>query len=187
MTSAGPAMKPPQLASDFENVPMRRSTRSSTPKCSVAPAPRAPSTPAPWASSTMRRAPKRSHRSQISGSGGTSPSIEKTPSTTTRTPPPSLAARSSMRSSLSMRLWRKARSLARLSRQPSRIEAWSPESATTVSPGPRIVPSVPTLAWWPVVKTIASSVPCQSAISSSSSRCSAVVPLSRREPVRPVP
>ena len=39
-----------------------------------------------------------------------------------------------------MRLWRKARSLARLSRQPSRIEAWSPESATTVSPGPRIVP-----------------------------------------------
>ena len=37
MTSAGPARKPPQLASDFENVPMRRSTRSSTPKCSDAP------------------------------------------------------------------------------------------------------------------------------------------------------
>ncbi len=86
-----------------------------------------------------------------------------------------------------MRLWRKGRSLARLSRQPSRIEAWSPESATTVSPGPRIVPSVPTLAWWPVVKTIASSVPIQSAISSSSWRCSVVVPLSRREPVSPVP
>ena len=35
MTSAGPAMKPPQLASDFENVPMRRSTRSSTPSSSA--------------------------------------------------------------------------------------------------------------------------------------------------------
>ena len=57
MTSAGPAMKPPQEASDFEKVPMRRSTRSSTPSSSAAPAPRAPSTPAPWASSTISRAP----------------------------------------------------------------------------------------------------------------------------------
>ena len=57
MTSAGPAMKPPQEASDLENVPMRRSTRSSTPSSSAVPAPRAPSTPAPWASSTIRRAP----------------------------------------------------------------------------------------------------------------------------------
>ena len=39
-----------------------------------------------------------------------------------------------------MRLWRNARSLARERMQPSRIEAWSPESATTVSAGPRIVP-----------------------------------------------
>ena len=38
-------------------------------------------------------------------------------------------------SSLSSRLWRNGRSLARDSRQPSRIEAWSPESAITVSPG----------------------------------------------------
>ena len=37
-------------------------------------------------------------------------------------------------------MWRKGRSLARESRQPSRIEAWSPESAITVSCGPRIVP-----------------------------------------------
>ena len=57
MTSARPAMKPPQEASDFENVPIRRSTRSSTPSSSLAPAPRAPSTPAPWASSTISRAP----------------------------------------------------------------------------------------------------------------------------------
>ena len=38
-----------------------------------------------------------------------------------------------------MRLWRKGRSLAPESRQPSRIEAWSPESQITVSPGSRIV------------------------------------------------
>ena len=57
MTSVGPVRKPPQDASDFENVPMRRSTSASTPCSSVAPAPRAPSTPAPCASSTMSRAP----------------------------------------------------------------------------------------------------------------------------------
>jgi 8-amino-7-oxononanoate synthase len=76
---------------------------------------------------------------------------------------------------------------ARLSRQPSRMDAWSPESATTVSPGASSVPSVPTLAWWPVVKTIASSVPIHSASSASSSRCRSIVPFSSREPVRPVP
>ena len=70
-----------------------------------------------------------------------------------------LAARRSCFSSRSRRLWRKARSLARERMQPSRIEAWSPESAITVSPGPRIVPSAPRLAWWPVVNTIAASVP----------------------------
>src|SRR2546422_12047 len=31
--------------------------------------------------------------------------------------------------------------------QPSRIEAWSPESAMTVSPGARIVPRLPRFAW----------------------------------------
>ena len=148
MTSWLPARKPPQLASDLENVPIRRSTRSSTPSSSAAPAPRAPSTPAPCASSTMSRAPKRAHRSAICGSGAMSPSIEKTPSTTTRMPPPSCARPSrSVRSSLSIRLWRKARSFARLSRQPSRIEAWSPESATTVSPGASSVPSAARFAW----------------------------------------
>ena len=52
-----------------------------------------------------------------------------------------------MRSSLSSRLWRKGRSLAPERRQPSRIEAWSPESQITVSDGPRIVPMQPTFAW----------------------------------------
>ena len=91
----------------MEKVPIRRSTRSSTPRSSETPAPRAPSTPAPWASSTIRRAPWREHSSQISRSGAMSPSIEKTPSTTTSTPPPSDWARSSIFSSLSRRLWRK--------------------------------------------------------------------------------
>ena len=71
--------------------------------------------------------------------------------------------------------------------QPSRIEAWSAESQITVSPGSRIVPMQPTLAWWPVVKTIASSVSIHSASSRSSSRWSGVVPFSSREPVSPVP
>jgi hypothetical protein len=54
-------------------------------------------------------------------------------------------------------------------------------------PGRRIVPSVPTFAWWPVEKTIASSVPIHSASSASSCRCRSSVPLSSREPVSPVP
>src|SRR3954470_1494734 len=62
-------MKPPPETSDFENVPMRRSTRSSTPNSSDAPAPRAPSTPAPCASSTISRAPRAAHSSTISGRG----------------------------------------------------------------------------------------------------------------------
>src|SRR5579884_1609682 len=186
-TSAGPAITPPQLASDFEKVAILRSTRSSTPNSSAVPAPRSPSTPSAWASSTISRAPKRSHNSAISGSGATSPSIENTPSTTTSTPPPSSAAFSSVRSSRSIRLWRNARSFARDKMQPSRIEAWSPESATTVSLGPRIVPSAPRFAWWPVVNTSAASVSSQSASSRSSSRCRSIVPFRKRDPVSPVP
>ena len=86
-----------------------------------------------------------------------------------------------------MRLWRNGRIFALEIRAPSRIEAWSAESTITVSPGPSSVPSVPTFAWWPVVNTIASSVSIHSASSRSSSRCSGVVPFSRREPVKPVP
>ena len=48
---------------------------------------------------------------------------------------------------LSMRLWRNGRSFAPERRQPSRIEAWSAESQMTVSPGSRIVPMQPRLAW----------------------------------------
>src|SRR5215212_4707427 len=68
-TSCEPAMKPPQDASDFEKVPMRRSTWPSTPNSSAVPAPRAPSTPAPCASSTISRAPCARQRSTICVSG----------------------------------------------------------------------------------------------------------------------
>ena len=146
ITSAGPATKPPQEASDLEKVPMRRSTRSSRPNSSQAPAPRAPSTPTPWASSTIRRAPCSWQRRVTSGRLARSPSIEKTPSTTTSTPPPSSAERSSIVSSLSIRLWRNGRIRARDIDTASRIEAWSPESQITVSPGPSSVPMQPTLA-----------------------------------------
>ncbi len=46
---------------------MRRSTWSSSPNASQAPAPRAPSTPTPWASSTISRAPCCWHSSTIAG------------------------------------------------------------------------------------------------------------------------
>ena len=75
-----------------------------------------------------------------------SPSIEKTPSTTTSTPPPSLSERWSMVSSLSSRLCRNGRMRARDIVTASRIEAWSPESQITVSPGPSSVPIVPVFA-----------------------------------------
>ena len=75
-----------------------------------------------------------------------------------------------MRSSFGIWLWRKGRSFAPESMHPSRIEAWSAESQITVSPGPRMVPMQPAFAWWPVVKTIASSVSIHSASSRSSSR-----------------
>ena len=75
-----------------------------------------------------------------------SPSIENTPSTTTSTPPPSDSARVSIVSSLSRRLWRYGRTRARESDTASRIEAWSPLSQITVSPGSSSVPIAPVLA-----------------------------------------
>ena len=84
ITSSLPAMKPPHEARLLEKVPIRRSTWSSSPKSSQAPAPFSPRTPTPWASSTISRAPWAWQSSTIGGRSQTSPSIEKTPSTTTR-------------------------------------------------------------------------------------------------------
>ena len=82
----------------------------------------------------------------MSGTGARSPSIENTPSTTTSTPPPSLSERWSIVSSLSSRLWRNGRMRARDIETASRIDAWSPESQITVSPGPSSVPIAPVFA-----------------------------------------
>ena len=122
ITSCGPAMKPPQDASDLLNVPIRRSTSASTPKSSEAPAPRAPSTPA-----AVRLV---DHQARAVGLAqlddlrqrGDVALHEKTPSTTTSTPPPSSSARWSIFSSRSSRLCLNGRSLAREIRQPSRID-----------------------------------------------------------------
>ena len=67
---------PPTLARDLLKATVTASTRSSTPVCSAAPRPAAPSTPRPWASSTTSRAPWRSQSSAISASGAISPVIE---------------------------------------------------------------------------------------------------------------
>jgi hypothetical protein len=75
-----------------------------------------------------------------------SPSIENRPSTTTSSPPPSSWARSSIFSSLSSLPWRKGRTRALDMDTASRIEAWSPESQITVSPGSTRVAIVPVLA-----------------------------------------
>ena len=171
ITSAGPAITPPQEASDLENVAIRRSTRSSTPSSSHVPAPRAPEHAERVG--LVDHQPGAEARAQIGDLGQRRDvALHREHAVDDDEDAAAVAAgRSSRFSSRSRRLWRKARSLARERMQPSRIEAWSPESAITVSPGPRIVPSAPRLAWWPVVKTIAASVPSHSASSCSSSRC----------------
>ena len=165
---------------------MRRSTRSATPSSSLAPAPARPEHSG--AVGLVDHQPRAVALAQLADLARAArcrpPSRRRRPRRRARRRRrPGRAA--SIFSSLSRRLWRKGRSLARESRQPSRIEAWSAESTITVSPGPSSVPSVPTLAWWPVLNTIASSVSIHSAISLSSSRCSGIVPFSSREPVRP--
>jgi hypothetical protein len=60
------------------------STRPCSPKWSTDPRPFRPRTPEAWASSTYTAAPTSSAASTISGSGAMSPSIENTPSVTTR-------------------------------------------------------------------------------------------------------
>ena len=188
MTSAGPAMKPPQEASDFENVPIRRSTRSSTPS-----------------SSRGARAARAEHAGAVR-------LVDHQPRAV------ALAEVADLRQRRDVALHREdavdddedAAAVARraLERLLELVEAvvaerraaWRARAGSRrgsrrgrrsrrrrCRPAPRIVPSAPRLAWWPVVKTIASSVPIHSASSRSSSRCRSIVPLSRREPVRPVP
>ena len=136
ITSAGPAITPPHEASDFENVAIRRSTWSSTPNSSDAPAPRAPE----HARARGPRRPSAGRRNGDSARRSRAAARRPPPSRTRRRRRPRSRrrrrrpSRASARA-CSIRLWRNARSLARERMQPSRIEAWSPESTTTVSPG----------------------------------------------------
>ena len=190
MTSAGPgdeaAAGGQRLAERADRAgrrgPRRRAARA-------VPAPRAPSTPAPWASSTIRRAPKRSHRSQISRQRR-DVALHREDAVDDDEHAAAVARRALERAlelvdavvAERRAAWRARAGSRRGSRRGRRSRRRRCRRA------PRIVPSVPRLAWWPVVKTIASSVPIHSAISRSSSRCSGIVPLSRREPgqARPV-
>ena len=134
ITSCDPAMKPPQDASDLENVPIRMST---------GPRRRTARTRPRRAHPARRRVRLVDHQPRSVGAaevgdlrqGRDVASIENTPSTTTSTPPPSSSARSSIFSSLSRRLCRNGRSFARESRQPSRIDAWSPVGDHRVARG----------------------------------------------------
>ena len=76
-------MKPPMAARDLEKVPMIRSTSSVSPKWAAVPAPPGPSTPMPWASSSITWARCRRAMRTISGSLQISPSMEKMPSVMT--------------------------------------------------------------------------------------------------------
>ena len=82
---AGLAVKPPLAPpSALPSVEVMMSTRPATPQCSGVPRPVGPKKPVAWLSSTITSASYRSARSQISASGATSPSMEKTPSVAIR-------------------------------------------------------------------------------------------------------
>ena len=76
---------------------------------------------------------------------------------------------------------------ARDNRQASTIEAWLPASETTRAPGPDRAVSAPRLAAYPEEKTSARGAARKAASSVSSSACSWVLPVTRREPVEPAP
>ena len=141
-------MKPPQEASDLENVPMRRSTSSSTPSSSQAP--RAARAEHADAVGLVDHQPRAVARGTAARSRGTSADValhrEHAVDHHQHAAAVALAARSSIVSSLSSRSWRKGRTRARDIETASRIEAWSPESQITVSPGPSRVAMQPMLA-----------------------------------------
>ncbi|MNC85493.1 hypothetical protein D3C83_10940 [compost metagenome] len=68
--------KPPTVPTDFENVPITKSTSSSTPWASATPRPCSPMKPIECASSTSTIAPLALETAIISLKGAMSPSIE---------------------------------------------------------------------------------------------------------------
>ena len=65
--------------------------------------------------------------------------------------------------------------------------AWLSSSEKTTSPRPTSAGIVPTLAWKPVGKTIASSQRFSAAMRSSRRRCRSRLPVTRREAPEPAP
>ena len=115
-----------------------------------------------------------------------SPSIEKTPSTTTSTPPPSSWARCEHLLELVQAVVAEGAQLG--AREQAAVEDRGVVAGVDDHRVARRRAACRACRGWPggrCVKTSASSVPIHSAISRSSSRCSGIVPLSRREPVRP--
>src|SRR5438309_360848 len=84
LRSFDPATYPPTTPRAFENVPSWTWILSSTWKCDATPRPPSPRTPSPCASSMYTMAPNASLRCAIWSTGAMSPSIENTPSLTTR-------------------------------------------------------------------------------------------------------
>ena len=76
---------------------------------------------------------------------------------------------------------------ARDSRQPSTIEAWLEASDTINVSGSASAVNAPILAVYPEEKTSAASAPQNSASAASNSWCSAVDPVTNRDPVEPAP
>ena len=189
ITSAGPAITPPHEASDLEKVAIRRSTRSSTPSSSHVPAPRAPEH-----AERVRlvdhqpRAVARAQLGDLRQRGDVAlhreHAVDDDQDRRRRRSAAALerAARAGRAGCGGTRAAWPGRGCSRRGSRRGRRSRRS-----TVSPGPRIVPSAPRLAWWPVVNTSAASVPSHSASSRSSSRCRSIVPLRKREPVSPVP
>ncbi len=135
--------------------------------------------PVAWLSSTSSVAWWRSASAQISGSGASVPSIEKTPSVTISRKRQVAASRSfASRSAMSAFLYTKRFALQSLT--PSMIEAWLSWSVTIASSAPRSGSKTPPFASKQAAYRIASCMPRKAAIFRSSSRCSACVPQMKR-------
>ncbi len=108
ITVSSPTTNPPRLEKLFENVPVVRSTRSSSPNTEAEPRPPSPTTPTAWASSRSRAAPNSSASSTSPGTLASVPDIENTPSVTMSLP---ASGRSSLVRWRNVRRW--SRSLCR--------------------------------------------------------------------------
>ena len=188
MTSCGPAMKPPQVASDLENVPMRRSTSVLDAEQLARPgAARAEHAGRVRLVDHQPRAVRLAELDDPRQGGDVA--LHREDAVDHDEHAAAVVCRA-----LEHLLELVEAVVAERAQLGAREQAAVEDRGVVAGVGDHGVAGArgscracPTLAWWPVVKTIASSVPIHSAISRSSSRCRSIVPLSSREPVRPVP